>query len=121
MTKHQWLLLLAAVLLILSCGDTITRDRIAYQTDLNLFEKASVDQADAGAKAIAAQCTCSKTGSGLLKFDQDECQILAEHIQEARVWVHYTKARALHSAGLLDKLPQQPVVAPATDLCPGGK
>jgi len=121
MTKHQWFLFLAAVLFLLSCGDTITRNKVTYQTDLNFFEKASVDQADAGEKAIAARCTCSKTESGVVKFDQYECLVLAGRIQEARAWVPYIKARALHSAGLLDKLPPEPEVPPATDLCPGGK
>jgi hypothetical protein len=109
-------LMYAPVLLGANCADdAIIRDRVAYETELNFMEKASMDQADLLAAWIKASCTCEGG-----KFSTTQCEESAATVVAIRARIPWHKALSRYNAGLDEKRPEEmpPEIPDAQTLCP---
>lgn len=106
---------LAILTLTTSCHDAVVRDAVVYQTELNFFEKVSLDQADALQKFIAASCTCADG-----KFVLKDCEDAADMVVVTRARMPWHKAMARYNAGLDKTAPPKdpPAIPDPTTLCP---
>lgn len=102
-----------------TCNQSVVRDKAVYETELNFWEQASVQTADALAGFIAISCTCDADK----KFTTEECEKAAKKVLVVRTRVPYHHQMALFNAGLLPKEnrpPEEPPeVPPTSTLCPG--
>jgi hypothetical protein len=101
-----------------SCHQAVVRDKVVYETELNFWEQASVQTADALAEFIASSCACDAEQ----KFTTDVCEKAAKKVLVVRTRVPYHHQMALYNAGLLPKgerpPKEPPEVPPTSTLCP---
>jgi len=115
--KRGLLLMLALpVLMAMACGGSVVRDEMVYKTELNFWEQASVQTADALVGFIGKFCTCDADKN----FVTDACEEAAKKALVVKARVPYHKAMALYNAGLLKVRPPKtpPVVPETSTLCP---
>ena len=100
-----------------SCNESIIRDQVVYETELNFFEKAAMDQAALLEGWVKESCTCSEG-----EFSSKQCRESAEAVVVVRARIPWHKAMSRYNAGIDDTAPEAepPAVPDARTLCPGG-
>lgn len=100
---------------VTSCDENIIRDRQVYETELDFFEKVSIDEADLLNRMVQEHCTCVDG-----KFENLNCQESAEAVVVVRARLPWHKEMSRYNAGLTSTRPSEepPAIPPATSLCP---
>ena len=103
------------VLMLPGCSQSIVRDKVTYQTELEFFSQVTTQTADTLQSFLDTYCVCNFDKH----FTTTECQEAASQVVLIRSRIPYHKAMALYNAGILDVRPSKipPVIPSTSTLC----